>query len=56
MGVTGQFQAGDGMKISVKTVDDVIVVQLQGRLNHLTSPDTQEQLTELIKQGGKSSS
>jgi hypothetical protein len=41
------------MKISVKTVDDVIVVQLQGRLNHLTSPDTQEQLTELIKQGAK---
>ncbi len=47
------ISGGVGMQIFVSTVDDVIVVHLQGKLDHLTSPITQEKLTELIDQGGR---
>jgi len=47
------ISGGVGMQIFVSTVDDVIVVHLQGKLDHLTSPITQEKLIELIDQGGR---
>lgn len=47
------ISGGVGMQIFVSTVDDVIVFHLQGKLDHLTSPITQEKLTELIDQGGR---
>jgi anti-anti-sigma factor len=40
------------MQILIKPVDDVLVVYFQGRLDHMTSPNAQEKLAELIGQGG----
>ncbi len=39
------------MQISVKTADEVKVLEFKGRLDHQTSPDAQEQLTKLIEKG-----
>ena len=39
------------MQISVKTADEVKVLEFKGKLDTQTSPDAQEQLTELIEKG-----
>jgi len=39
------------MEILVKTTDDVKVVEFEGKLDTQTSPDAQDQLTELIGNG-----
>lgn len=39
------------MQISVKTVKEVKVLQLEGKLNTLNSPDVDERLTQLIDAG-----
>ena len=39
------------MEISVKTVNEVKVLAFVGRLDTLTSPDTQKKLTQLIEEG-----
>ena len=41
------------MQISVKTTDEVTVLEFEGKLDTQTSPDTQEHLTELIEKGEK---
>ncbi len=41
------------MPISVKTTNEVKVLEFEGKLDTQTSPDTQEQLTELIEKGEK---
>ena len=41
------------MQISVKTTDEVTVLEFEGKLDTQTSPDTQQQLTELIEKGEK---
>ena len=39
------------MQISVKTADEVKVLEFKGKLDTQTSPDAQDQLTELIEKG-----
>ena len=39
------------MQISIKTADEVKVLEFKGKLDTQTSPDAQEQLTELIEKG-----
>ncbi len=39
------------MQISVKTTNDVKVLAFEGRLDTQTSPDAQQQLTQLIEAG-----
>ncbi len=39
------------MQISVKTADEVKVLEFKGKLDTQTSPDAQEQLTALIEKG-----
>ncbi len=41
------------MQISVKTADEVKVLEFKGNLDTQTSSDAQEQLTELIAKGEK---
>ena len=41
------------MQISVKTADEVKVMEFKGNLDTQTSSDAQEQLTELIEKGEK---
>jgi len=41
------------MLISVKTSDDVKVLDFEGKLDTLTSPDAQGQLTKLIEEGAR---
>jgi len=39
------------MQFSVKTAGEVAIVMLQGKLDHRTSPDVQEQMTVLFEKG-----
>ena len=41
------------MPISIKTTNDVTVLAFEGKLDTQTSPDAQQQLTQLIEKGGK---
>jgi anti-sigma B factor antagonist len=41
------------MKVDVRTLDDVTVVDLDGELDGKTAPDVQEQLGPLIQAGGR---
>jgi anti-sigma B factor antagonist len=41
------------MLISIKTTDEVKVLEFEGKLDTQTSPDAQEQMTELIEIGEK---
>ncbi len=39
------------MQISIKTTDDVTVLDFEGKLDALTSPDAQGQITRLVEDG-----
>ena len=39
------------MQISVRSADDVMVLEFEGKWNHQTSPDAEKQLNLLIDQG-----
>ncbi len=39
------------MPILIKTTDDVTVLAFEGKLDTLTSPDAEQQLTRLIEEG-----
>jgi len=39
------------MQISIKSADEVKVLEFEGHLDTQTSPDAQEQMTELIEKG-----
>ena len=39
------------MQISVKTTNEVKILEFEGRLDTQTSPDAQQQLTRLIEEG-----
>ena len=41
------------MQISIKTTNDVTVLVFEGKLDTQTSPDAQQQLTQLIEKGEK---
>lgn len=41
------------MLISVKTADDVKVLDFEGKFDTLTSPEAQSQLTRLIEEGAR---
>lgn len=41
------------MQISIKTADKVKVLKFKGKLDTQTSPEAQEQMTELIEKGAK---
>ena len=41
------------MQIFVKTTNDVTVLAFEGKLDALTSPDAEQQLTQLIEEGEK---
>jgi anti-sigma B factor antagonist len=41
------------MKVDVRTVDDVTVVDLDGELDGKTAPEVQDQLGPLIQAGGR---
>ena len=39
------------MQISIKTTNDVTVLDIEGKLDALTSPDAQSQITRLVEEG-----
>ena len=39
------------MQISIKTTNDVTVLDIEGKLDALTSPDAQSQITRLLEEG-----
>ena len=39
------------MQISIKTTNDVTVLDFEGKLDALTSPDAQGQITRLVEDG-----
>ena len=41
------------MQISTKTADDVMVLDIEGKLDALTSPQAESQITRLVEEGAK---